>query len=302
MEFLRLLAILAGYGRVLRRARREIDYWEHRATDPLAREKMHRERRNVESATFFSTLAAPGERLIAMRRIVRFQLVYELLDGLSEGASTVAESLRLHDALAAAAGAWIMTAKYDSYLDELVRTCGAITEPSEPMLEAVLRVGDAQAHNHAGRARAWAVGRRGELLWWEEAAAGISSLDLLAMLATPSDQHRAILDAYPEVCALSALLDALVDLPDDKRTGNHNWLMHYESMEQASKRLAELAEIANARLGCLDRAHIHRAGLAGLLAHNLVRSPEPFRRRLVPTVRYTRSAMVLFGAGRPLPN
>jgi hypothetical protein len=300
MEFLRLLAVLADYVRLLRHARGEIDYWERRATDPLAHEKMHRERRNVESATFFSMLAAPRERLAAMRRVVRFQLAYELLDGLSEEASTVAESLRLHDALGVAAGAWIMTAKYDSYLDELVRTCGAITEPSEPMLEAVLRVGDAQAHNHAGRARAWAVGRRSELLWWEEAAAGISSLDLLAMLATPSDQHGAILDAYPEVCALSALLDALVDLPDDERTGNHNWLMHYESLRHASKRLTELAEIANDRLGRLEHARIHRAALAGLLAHNLVRAPEPFRRRLASAVPYTRSAIALFGARRLL--
>jgi hypothetical protein len=302
LEFLRLLAVLAGYGRVLRHARAEIDYWELRATGALAWQKMRRERRNVESATFFSMLSPPRERLPAMRRIVRFQLAYELLDGLSEEASSVAESLRLHDALHVAVRS--SGRKYNTgfitpphgYLAQLVAACRTVSAtPSTSMGAAINRIARAQALNHAGLSGAATA-------WWESAAAEISSLDVLAMLTTPTDQHRAILDAYPEVCAVSALLDALVDLPDDQRTGNHNWLMHYESMDHASWRLAELAEVADARLGDLEQPLVHRAALAGLLAHNLVRAPEPFRRRLAPMVPYTRSAMALFGARRMLPD
>lgn len=299
MELFRLLTLVGDYGRVLRHARGEIDRWEAKAAGALARGKMRGERRNVESATFFSMLAPRSDRLIAMRRIVRFQLAYELLDGLSENARTVAESLRLHDALHAAVGA--PSAPCESgYLGELVLACRVIVPtPSAAMGTAITRIARAQTLNHAGRHE-----RHGEagLAWWELAAAGISSLDVLAMLATPSDRHRAIFDAYREVCALSALLDALVDLSEDELTGNYNWLTHYPSMEHASWRLVELAEIANGRLGGLEQAGVHRAALAGLLAHNLVRAPEPFRRRLAPAVRYTRSAMALFGARRPLSN
>lgn len=301
MELFRLLAALGGYGRLLPHARREIDYWEVRAQpDALAREKLRCERRNVESATFFSMLS--DDRLTAMRRIVRFQLAYELLDGISEEASTVEESLRLHDALhLAVRGAWIMTVNYDSaYLAELVQSCRVVVTPeaSGAMVEAIDRIARAQALNHVG-----ASDRRSRdgLSWWEADAAGISSLDVLAMLATPLEQHEAVLHAYTEVCALSALLDAVVDLPDDERTGNHNWLMHYPSMDFASRRLGELAEIALARLGALDRAYLHRAALAGLMAHNLVKAHEPFR-RLALAVPYTRAAMALFGARRLLPD
>jgi hypothetical protein len=295
MELLRLLAVVGGYGRVLRHARREIDWWEATATGPLALEKMHRERRNVESATFFSMLAPASGRLDAMRRIVRFQLAYELLDGLSERAPTISESLRLHDVLHMAVGGPAVPCS--GYVAELVLACHSVRGAfSVSMHGAIVRIGRAQALNHAG---AQGRGRAG-LAWWETAAAGISSLDVLAMLATPVDQHRAILDAYAEVRALSGLLDAVVDWPEDELTGNHNWLAHYPSMEAASWRLVELAELANERLGRLDQAAVHRALLAGLLAHNLVKAPEPFPRRLAPVVRYTRSATALFGTHRLL--
>lgn len=237
-------------------ARRELAAWGdsiEAMTDPavrsIARTKFAGEKQNVESAAFFALLADDWRS--ALQRVVRFQLTYELLDGLNERSRSLQVGLRLHGRLLGAAG--IMTADYDGALALAVRD-----------------VGEAQARNHAAIGlREWAEAYAPQLHWWEAAAAGISSLRVLAMLCSPIEQHGHVRTAYLETDALAALLDALVDLPDDRRSGNHNWLDHYEHEQHAAWRLETLARDALGAVAHLPRAHIHRMLLEGLLAHNL---------------------------------
>lgn len=271
-----LLAVTRYLCLVAPQARRELAYWEIRARlidDPVLRTialgKLGGERANIESAAFFALLARRHWRP-ALRRIVAFQLAYELLDGLGEESSTVADGLELHEALLVALGAGNMTAKYDSYLDELVRTTRRIASPSEALVQAAIRIGEAQALNHAcGDLRGWAKAFAPNLPWWEAAAAGISSLGVLAMLASPADTHARIARAYLRVDALGALLDAMVDRQTDDLDGNPNWLDHYDSEEHAAERLGQLVDDAWLAVQRLPSAGIHTLLLAGLVAHNL---------------------------------
>lgn len=294
METLKLTAAVAGYARLLPGARAEIDRWRALALlDPevaaIAVGKIDQERRNIESAVFFAMLAPRPERRRVVSAIVCFQLLYELLDGLNEQTPTIGAGLRLHGALLEAL-AEIMTAKYDSpYARGLVAGCGLKGSPT--MLAAAIRIGQAQALNHAGIGlRGWAL-RRSSGPWWETAAAGISSLDILAMIATPPSEHPQIVRAYREVRALSALLDALVDLPEDRATGSHNWLDHYPSASVAGDRIVLLAEHATENIARLDQPLVHHAVLAGLLAHNIVKLDSPdarmIGRRLTRAVKHT---------------
>jgi tetraprenyl-beta-curcumene synthase len=250
-----LYALARYWHRLLPQARRELAYWQSRAErieDPelraIALGKLAGEKTNIESAAFFALLAGKDWRR-ALRRIVAFQLAYELLDGLNEAHPALEDGLRLHECLVAG----IMTADYDG-----------------PLGCAIQDVGEAQARNHAGEGlRAWAEAFAPRLLWWEAAAAGISSLRILAMLCSPIEHHEKVRGAYMEIDALAALLDALVDIPTDRLSGNHNWLDHYTDEQQAADRLGQLVDDADRAIRGLPSPGIHRMLLSGLLAHNL---------------------------------
>jgi tetraprenyl-beta-curcumene synthase len=310
MEVILLAKAVSGYWRrMLPLARLEINRWADQATiidDPGLRQiavaKIATERQNVESAAFFAVLAGPDWRRI-VRRLVAFQLAYELLDGINEQQPALADGLRIHGALVEAVGGPPVAHNAGDYLQALVDACGAITTSSAALLVATADIGEAQARNHADDGlKAWAEAHAPQLRWWEAAAAGISSLGVLAMLASPPEHHAPIGRAYVEICALSALLDGLVDLPVDG-TSNRNWLRYYRSQGEASRRLAALAVDAERSIAGLPGAPIHRLILAGLLAHNLV--PHTTRqehaqeiRRLLSRFPYVRAGMLLLRARR----
>ncbi len=262
------LPIVQYWLRLLPQARRELAYWHARAltiADSVERrvalEKLKSEHQNIQSAAFFALLAEDSRP--ALCRVATFQVAYELLDGLNERSPRLDDGLRLHRALSHAVGGDAV--QHGSYLQGLVDACRSLTSPSTTLQSAVARVGEAQARHHAHLApRAHVPG----LYWWEAAAASISSLSILAMLCTPPDQHEQLRAAYVEVDALAALLDALVDLPDDERSGNPNWLAHYPP-GQISGRLDQLARRAEDAISMLPNAPIHRMLLAGLFAHNI---------------------------------
>jgi hypothetical protein len=271
-----LAAVTHYLCRLLPLARREIAFWETRARairDPLIQKialaKIDREGANVEAAVFFATLASRRWQA-AVRRIVAFQLAYEYIDGVNEQQNKLEVGRRLHSALLQAVGGPASDHRGGHYLQELVSACRAVTAPSHELLSTVARVGEAQARNHAGAGlREWAERFAPDLLWWEAAAAGISSLDILALLGCPSHRHHHIPDAYVEVCALSALLDGVADIQADIRSPNHNFAQHYTSESELSERLLVLTRAAARSVRALPDGELHALALAGLLAHNL---------------------------------
>ncbi len=180
------------------------------------------------------------------------------------------------------------------YLLGLVRTCQAMlrTLPSASAIEPVLiraaeRCGEAQSRNHAvlveGDAQLieWTDALRAadDYLWWELAAAGISCLVLHALFAacacaTTTEEAELIDTAYfPPVCAISALLDSLVDQPHDAGSTNHSFVEHYEAPAAVAERFGAIT--GEARLLASElRDHARHAVILAGIASFYLSAPE----------------------------
>lgn len=290
------------------RARLEIAHWRRRAEripDETLRahalHKLTRERLNPEGAAFFAVLAPRRHRAALVRLIVGFQIAYDYLDAINEEPETASlrNGLQLHGALGDAVSSRPYDADYyrfhpqrddGGYLAELVRACrSALAElPSAAELEPLLllaaeRCGEAQSRNHAvlveGDAQLieWASKQQdgGEYLWWELAAAGISCLALHALFAATARpitlaEAEAIDGAYyPPVCAISALLDSLVDHPHDIDGTNHSFVSHYASSTLTAERFGSITSEARELSGALRRHRRHAVILAGIASFYL---------------------------------
>ncbi len=290
------------------RARLEIRRWRRRArriSDPTLRAhalfKLTHERLNPEAAAFFAVLAPWWRRGALIRLIVDFQIAYDYLDAINEQPDTasVRNGLHLHRALSDAVGSRELDADYyrhhpqrddGGYLRDLVRACrtamselpsGAALEPL--LVQAAERCGEAQSRNHAvlveGDAQLieWAATQQddGEYLWWELVAAGISCLVLHALFAaaacttTLGEAERIDTAYYPPVCAISALLDSLVDHDDDAGGTNHSFVGHYLSSGLAAERFAAITSEARELASALRNHRRHAVILAGIASFYL---------------------------------
>jgi len=183
------------------------------------------------------------------------------------------------------------------YLREILDACRAAlaTLPGYPALapatlRAAARIVEFQSCNTGqlqgdlAALERWARGVTppGEdLRWWETAAAGGSSLGLYALIALAAepdswmparapapaaDCSAATLGAlaamqeeayFPWIGALHSLLDNLVDVAEDRATGQHNLIGLYASPREAAVRMGMLAErsLRAARAQRDPRAH-----------------------------------------------
>jgi tetraprenyl-beta-curcumene synthase len=294
---------------VLPGVRRELRRWDLRARaipDPVLRAqalaKLDGERFNTEVAATLATLVAPGRRCAAIEAIVALQVMYDYLDGVSEhpGADPLADGRQLYrvfaDALSPAgpfADHYRRHPQRDDggYLAELAACCrGALFAlPAAPRVAPVAaavmaRCGEAQTHTHAiavlgrGQLRAWAQ-RQPEcpaLRWWEVASCAAASVlaghALIALAgdpaATAADAEQ-VAAAYLSTCALTTLLDSLVDGDADAAAGGHAYLAYYRDDAQAAERLGARARDAVAAAWALPRAPHHSMTVAGAVAFYL---------------------------------
>jgi tetraprenyl-beta-curcumene synthase len=285
----------------IRRCRRRASAIGDPALRAHALEKLTKERLNPEAATLFAVLAPWRRRGRLIRLMVDFQVAYDYLDAINEQSDTASlrNGLQLHRALTDAVSASRSYEAYylhhpqsddGGYLCELVDVCRAAlrTLPSAQTIEPVLvraveRCGEGQSHNHAALTEGeeqlieWAASQpRGEgYLWWELAAAGISCLGIHALFAaaasrtTLAEAERIDAAYYPPVCALSALLDSLVDCPEDVVGTNHSFVEHYSSQALAARRFEAIAGEARALSGALARRARHAIILSGIASFYL---------------------------------
>jgi len=139
-----------------------------------------------------------------------------------------------------------------------------------------------------------------DLRWWETAAAGGSSLCVFALIALaaeagiddPSnplpapasartgageDRSEATLGAiaalqeayFPWIGALHSLLDNLVDVAEDRATGQHNLIALYTSPGEAAERMGRLAERSLRAARALGDARAHTLVLAAMASFYL---------------------------------
>ncbi len=184
------------------------------------------------------------------------------------------------------------------YLTALVRACqaGVRALPSVKAVQPALalaagRCGEAQSRNHAvlvegqDQLAEWAAAHADPggspapaagYLWWELAAAGISCLAIhalfaLAACATSTREQAERVDAayFPSICALSALLDSLIDQPHDAAGTNHSFVSHYSTPTMAARRFAAIASEARVLASALSKGARHAIILAGIASFYL---------------------------------
>jgi len=260
-DLLALLTTGTAYWLVIfPRASREVRRWESRARQipdatlrAQALGKLTSERLNPEAAAFFAVLAPRRRRARLIRLIVAFQIMYDYLDAVNEQAVSahLRNGLQLHRALSDAVSARSAPADYyrhhpqqqdGGYLLALVHACREVLEelPStlavEPLLaHAAERCGEAQSRNHS------------------------ASVEGEVQLASHIDAVY-----FPSICAISAMLDSLVDFSADACTENHSFVAHYATGGQAAERFVAITSEARTLLRALPGHRRHLVILAGI--------------------------------------
>lgn len=309
LEVTTLLATGASYWlHINPLAKRQISHWKARAASipdqtlrAQATHKLTGERLNPEAAALFAILAPRHARKGLIRLIVAFQIAYDYLDAINEAPDTanLQNGFSLHEALNDAIRIEPPRRDYykhhpqkddGGYLSELIAVCRSeiATLPSanelRPLLAlAIARCGEAQCRNHAVRVEGeeqlidWSQksSNRAGYLWWELSAGGISSLGIHALFAaaaarsTVEEAHKLDAAYFPPVCAISALLDSLVDYAEDRTTTNHSFVGHYRTANEAADRFAAITSEARALLSPLKHPRRHELLLAGIASFYL---------------------------------
>lgn len=192
------------------------------------------------------------------------------------------------------------------YLDALVSTCQArLAEISHYPLIAphvewfVERYCELQQIKHIvpddrhARLKAWAEEYQSEfpgIEWWEFAAATGSTLGMFALITTaltmgsePSENGGQIASEYfPWICGLHILLDYVIDVDEDRREGDFNFVLCYDDPSYAVSRLQQFARqgLASAkRLGKHSAIHQHVVmGLLGMYLSDKKAGQQPIAR------------------------
>ncbi|MBS1869486.1 MAG: DUF2600 family protein [Actinobacteria bacterium] len=289
--------------------RRELAKWDRRAQeipDATLREqavaKLREERFNTEVAATLATRVPRARRRTAVAAIVALEVMYDYLDGLTEQPARrpLANGRQLYRAFADATACCGPLADYyrhhpqhddGGYLAALVTTCRyamwslpAAQVVAPAIAEVLARCGEAQTRTHAvaqlgaGQLRAWASAQpeAGAMRWLEVAAAAAASVlaahALIALAADPAASSALavrVADAYLATCALTTLLDSLIDADADARDGGHAFLGYYAADAEVAQRLARLARDAVAAASLLPGAGHHLTIVVGAVAFYL---------------------------------
>ncbi|MDI6894962.1 MAG: DUF2600 family protein [Bacillota bacterium] len=235
--------------------------------------------------------------------IVALQTMSDYLDNLCDRRHPPEESRfrMLHGAMRAAvapgpSGSHPPWLAQDRLLSTLVADCHrALTAlPSHPVIHPevsrlVNLYCDLQSYKHLppGQRESalvrWQARQQGEkdpvgqaardLSCHEFAAACGSTLGIFALFrlaAQPRltrDRAGAVVQAYfPHICGLHILLDYLIDMDEDRASGDLNFVLPYGSRDSARARLIHFVRRALEKAGTLPDAWFHRLVVKGLLA------------------------------------
>ena len=279
---------------------RELERWRCRASmidDPelrtLALDKLEDERFNAEAGAMLATLAPRAHRSDAVEAIVALQVLFDLLDGLTERPlqDPLGDGERLFLAFTRAVSTTRPTPAGgdDGYLDELSAAAGGALARL-PAHDAVIevaaasaaRAAQAQIRMHAsprlgiGQLREWAQAQSpGTGLEWRELLVGSASsvLAVHALIAAAADHqstpaHAArVEDAYLSVCVVLTLLDGIMDRERDERAGALGYISLYGDDQELVRALDTMARRASGQTRALRHGAHHVMVLAGVVAY-----------------------------------
>lgn len=303
-----LLALLIANVRYWRTVapllRVELTHWRRRAgaiSDPELRElalrKLSEESFNAEAAGMLATLAPRANRAPVVRAIVALEVLFDLLDGMTErplrdplgdGEELFGAFTTVFDTPPAPAPGATPGCGYLSELS-LAASCALAELPAtgvlRPRLQACAsRATQAQIHMHAlpalgmDQLEAWARTHAVPTgLGWRELLAGSASsvLAVHALIAAAADPSSTAAQAeqldrcYLSICVLVTLLDGLIDVSEDARTGEPSYASLFESREALAQTLNDLAARAAREARALPDGATHLMILTGVLAYYL---------------------------------
>jgi tetraprenyl-beta-curcumene synthase len=277
----------------------ELARWRERAAaiaDPelrqLALSKLEEERFNAEAGAMLATLAPRERRNDVVEAIVALQVLFDLLDGLTERPlhDPLADGERLFEAFTRAVSTHpLPPGRDDDYLVELSAVvAGALARlPAraaviEAAAASARRAAHAQIRMHAapqlgtGQLRKWAQAQsHGISMQWRETLAGSASsvLAVHALIAAAADsrstaaQAQRIEAAYLWVCVVLTLLDGIVDRERDERAGALAYVGLYDSDAELAQALVGAARRASAQTRSLEHGAHHMMVLTGVVAY-----------------------------------
>jgi tetraprenyl-beta-curcumene synthase len=294
---------------VLPLARTQLRRWQRLASeipDPRLRAQalatLESERLSAAGAALFAATTPRRRDPELVRALVAYQLICDYLDTLAEQPSEdpIGNGAQLHRALADAVAKGPLADHYaghavrddGGYLAALVIACRescAKLPAYAPVRAAAMREAsrnEVQGINHAPAGvrepalQEWADAARatdatgtGDAAWFELAAAGSSSLAVLALIATAADPATTVETAeqvrrayFPWIEALSTLLDSVADRERDLRSGELNFVSSYPTQAVAVARLREVTMRAIAGARGLPRGERHVVLVAGMIA------------------------------------
>lgn len=269
--------------------------------------------------------ANPTYMAVLVELIVALQTISDYLDNLCDRCDRyeAADFRQLHHSMRDAVDPGAPIRNYytlrgnpddGGYLQALVATCqNCVSQlPNYALVQAqvawyVERYSELQEHKHIEPSKRgqtlvnWSqpyLQVHDNVMWWEFAAAtgstlGMFSLFLAATFEIDRDTVARIHESYfPWVCGLHILLDYLIDLDEDAREGDFNFVACYEDHQIARGRIRHFAKESFVR--CKDMpfgGRIHRFVVQGLLAMYL--SDEKVNRQ--KSVRKARRLVYQFG-------
>jgi tetraprenyl-beta-curcumene synthase len=276
---------------------------EDPALRALALGKLSEERFNAEVAATLTTLVPRAHRETVIEAIVAYEVMYDYLDGLTE--LPTYDALRsgrasyraFTDAVALDAqpahNYYAAHKRQDDsgYLAELVRVVReALAQlPATPAIaetaaHAAARCAAAQTRAHAvsqlgaPQLEAWASCEAADSqLGWQQFLAGSASsvLAVHALIAAAADERTTAADAaeldavYLSICALSTMLDSLIDYERDAEAGQEGYVRYYAEQDHLARDLAGSASRAVARAAPLRGGAHHVMTLVGVAAYYL---------------------------------
>lgn len=277
----------------------------HTIKDPalqaLALNKLNEERFNAEVAATLATLAPPKHRKDVIEAIVAYEVMYDYLDGLTEQptGNPLDYGHQLYQAFTDAitlpskpTGHYYPgedQADDGGYLTELVRVVrGALLKlPSTEAISkvsqrAATRCAEAQIRAHAvphlgtPQLEQWAAHEAtGTPLSWQEFLAGAASsvLAVHALITAAAREHTTPAEAaeidtvYLSICALSTMLDSLIDYQRDRQAGQAGYIRYYPNHDLLARDLTRAARRATEHATPLPNGAHHVMTLVGVAAY-----------------------------------
>ncbi len=277
-----------------------------RIPDPTLRElalaNLREEGFNAQATATLATLSPREYRGPVVEAVVGFQIIYDYLDSLVERPITdpLGNGRQLYHALVDAVSL-DMTPRGDyyahnpqsndgGYLTSLVNTVRkalgrlpCLTTIAEVSEHAAERCAQAQIHSHATRVhgstqlKLWATNNAvGTGLQWREFLAGAlsSGLALHALIAAAADprtsreQALATDEIYLSICALTTLLDGLIDYAQDIHTTGHpGYIRYYENHDALAQGVKNVIHRATISARKTPNGAHHLMTLVGVVAY-----------------------------------